>query len=795
MEIGTFYVGARHSRSRSERIGIEQSGSTRDNCISLRGRQTLSVQKSTRHKGWDPSSWVSLRPNGLGLIKPNHYLDMLKAAWQNKDQAGFAWRILSRGVCDGCALGVSGFHDWTMEGPHLCTVRLNLLRLNTMPAMDPSRLRDVSSLRGLSGKDLRELGRLPYPMIRRKGEAGFSRTTWSDALDLAANYIRKSNKQDESAQRTSRPRIAFYLTSRGITNEVYYVAQKVARFLGTNNIDNAARICHAPSTLALKRSVGASASTCSYTDWLGTDLLVFVGSDVPNNQPVTTKYMYFAKKQGAKILVVNAYREPGLERYWIPSAAESALFGTRLADEFFMVQVGGDVAFFNGVAKHLLDTGAVDQEFIDGHTAEIAALRESLNEQSWEMLTHASGSSKEAMIQFAGHIAAATSAVFVWSMGITQHKHGVDNVRSLINIALLKGFVGREKCGLMPIRGHSGVQGGAEMGAYATAFPGGDPINDENAEKLEISWGFKPPTAPGLNAVTMVDAAARNELDVLYSIGGNFLETLPEPDYVRSALERIPMRIHHDIIVSPQMLAESGEVVLLLPATTRYEQPGGGTETTTERRILFSPEIPGRRIGEARCEWETMVDLAKRVSPDEADLINFGSAQDIRNEIARVVPLYAGIDALKEQGDQIQWGGTRLCDGWQFNTQDGRAHFAALTPCVDTIPEGWFRLSTRRGKQFNSMVQANRDPLTGANRESVFISSVDCERLDIRNGDKIILKSECGSMCGTAFWAQVTPGNVQVHWPEGNVLIQNGPHDESGVPDYNSLVTITKLVA
>src|SRR5258708_2637165 len=530
-------------------------------------------------------------------------------------------------------------------------------------------------------------------------------------------------------------------------------------------MDNGDRICHAPSTLALKRSVGATASTCSYTDWLGTDLLVFVGSDVPNNQPVTTKYMYFAKKRGTKILVVNAYREPGLERYWIPSAAESALFGTKLADEFFMVHTGGDVAFFNGVAKYLLDTNAVDRDFIERHTAEIETLRAALAGQCWEMLVKASGSSKEAMVRFAEHVAGAKTGVFVWSMGITQHKNGVDNVRSLINVALLKGFVGREKCGLMPIRGHSGVQGGAEMGAYATAFPGGEPINDENAAKLGQLWGFKPPAAPGLNAVTMVDSAARGELDVLYSIGGNFLETLPQPDYVRDALENVPLRIHQDIIVSPQMLVDPRETVILLPATTRYEQPGGGTETTTERRILFSPEIPGRRIGEARCEWETLLDLASRVHPERASLIRFESAQAIRDEIARVVPRYNGIEKLAKTGDQVQWGGPRLCEGWKFDTPDRKGHFAALSPPETDVPEGWFRLSTRRGKQFNSMVQAERDPLTGAGRTSVFMAPVDAERLRLAQGDTIELRNECGTMSGEVFLAEFTPGNVQVHWP------------------------------
>ena len=149
-------------------------------------------------------------------------------------------------------------------------------------------------------------------------------------MDLIAGRIRITDPQ----------KLAFYITSRGVTNEVYYAAQKVARFLGTNNIDNSSRVCHAPSTTGMKDTLGVSASTCSYSDWIGTDLLILAGSDIPNNQPVTTKYIYYAKQQGTKVLTLNVHKEPGLERYWVPSVMESAIFGTKLTDQFFLVHTG-----------------------------------------------------------------------------------------------------------------------------------------------------------------------------------------------------------------------------------------------------------------------------------------------------------------------------------------------------------------------------------------------------------------------------------------------------------------------
>ncbi|MGH9805106.1 MAG: molybdopterin-dependent oxidoreductase, partial [Candidatus Acidiferrales bacterium] len=235
-----------------------------------------------------PARIASWRPFGLGLTKPNHYLAMLRVLWENRGSPLHAWRILRHGVCDGCSLGPYGLRDNTIDGVHHCMVRLKLLRLNTMPALDARRLERLDSLRGLTNQQLRELGRLPYPMIRYRGEVGFRRLSWERALELAADAIRE----------TPAERLAFYTTSRGLTNEVYYVAQKLARALGTNSIDNAARLCHAASTTAMAQTLGVGASTCSYTDWIGTDLLVILGSDVANNQPVTMKYFYYAKQRG-----------------------------------------------------------------------------------------------------------------------------------------------------------------------------------------------------------------------------------------------------------------------------------------------------------------------------------------------------------------------------------------------------------------------------------------------------------------------------------------------------------------
>jgi molybdopterin-dependent oxidoreductase alpha subunit len=714
---------------------------------------------------------------GIGQQKPRHYREMARVAWENRDQLPFAWRILKDGVCDGCALGTSGVSDWTVPGVHLCMVRLELMRLNTAPELDSSVLSDVASLRTRSSQELRDLGRLGQPMIRRPGQLGFTVISWDQALDTIA----------AAARATRGERVAMYLTSRGITNEVYYAAQKAARFMGSNHVDNSARLCHAASTSAMRVALGYGAATCSYVDWLNADLIVLFGSNVPNNQPVTTKYLHYAKQNGAQIAIVNPYREPGLVRYWIPSIARSALSGTALADHWFDVHTGGDSAFLLGVLRALIERGGVDEAFVRDRTTDFELARAVALAESWTGIEAASGMTRERIEEFAQLLMDRPNAVFVWSMGLTQHVNGVETIKALMNVGLARGLPGRPNRGLVPIRGHSGVQGGAEVGCIPK-------VDSATAARWAGLWGFPVPQTPGWTAPEMVEHSAHGEVDLFWMVGGNFLETLADMDRSRAALRRPRLRIHHDVVLSSSMLVDGDGDVLLLPATTRYESPGGGCETSTERRIIFSPEIPGRRIGSARPEWWVFREVMTRIDPQRANLVGMSDAAAIRREIARAMPLYAGIETLSRKGDQVQWGGRTLYADGRFATPDGRAHFAAAPLSAEPRAPDTFLMSTRRGKQFNSMIQRDFDPLTGARRDSVLMSAADMTRLQLEDGAAVRLRSAHGSFEGRLMRAPIKPGNLEVHWPEGMSLLAGDAIDpDSMEPDYNATVTVEPL--
>lgn len=726
----------------------------------------------------------------FGLLepyKPRHYREMAKVVWENRHELGFAWRILNHGVCDGCSLGPYGLKDNVTDGVHLCLSRLKLLRFNTMKGFDPEKLPKVSKLRQMSNEELNNLGRISFPLQYRKGDQKFSRISWEEAIDRISSEVQKQREHKTPE------RLSFFLTSKGLTNETYYVARKLASLLGTNNIDLCARLCHAASVDGLKDTLGAGAPTCSLSDIIGSDLIIIFGSNLANNQPVTTKYLHYAKKKGSKIIVVNPFQEPGLERYWIPSIPSSALFGTSLMDSFFQVSVGGDIAFVYGVLKALKKIQGFNQDFISKSTQGFSSLEKQIDQFDWTTLEEDSGVTRKDFQRFAKAYAGAKTAVIIYSMGLTQHRFGVDNVKAIVNLALARGMLGREKCGIIPIRGHSGVQGGGECGVDPHKLPGGVPIHPETIERFSKAWGYPIATSSGLRTGQILEAAHQGKISLLYNIGGNLLETMPDPKFMGEALERIPLRVHQDIMLNTSTVLE-GEEIIVLPAKTRYEQEGGGTSTSTERRIRFSPEISGRRIGQTKSEWKILCEIGQKIFSNSGGPFSFENTQEIRDEMSQVMPVYKGIENLKYEGDHLQWGGKFLFQGGTFpKMPGGKARFTVMKIPDQHIPEGYVYVTTRRGKQFNSMTYGNFDPLTHRKRDDVFVNQMDAKKFNLQEGDLVSLTSEIGRMEGVCRIAPIRSKNVQVHWPEGNVLITRRYDPVSGEPDYNTLAKLEKL--
>ena len=545
-----------------------------------------------------------------------------------------------------------------------------MLESSAMGTLDFSIMNEVSRLKQLDEKRLALLGRLPYPMIRRHAQRGFSRISWKEAVDLIADAIHDIAPHQ----------MGFFAAPHGLTNEVYYVFQKLARALGTNNVDLCSGTCSTASVSALRVTLGVGAPTCSLSDFIGTDLLVIFGSDLANEQAATMKYIRNAKQQRTRIVGVNPAREYGLERSWGASVISHGLFGTKLMDDFFSVRAGAEIAFINGTLKALIARNKLDEEFIAKHTTGFAKLKAALQEQSWQMIEERSGLSRQEIERFARLYASARTAVFVYDMSLTEREFGVNDVKAIVNLALARGMLGREKCGIMPLGGPSGIQGSNECGFEPDKFPGGFAVNDENARRFSNLWRHPVPSKPGLRAPQMIEAAHRRQLKFLYAIEGNLLAAMPDRKFVAEALTRIPLRIHQDFVLNSCMLLDAEQAVLILPGQTPYEQHGGGTTTSTERRIRFTPEIQRPRIGESLPEWEIPAIIGRNSMPNGDLLFPFQDTQSVREEMSRVMPIYKGVEKLKKEGDHLQWGGPCLYKEGFTSMPGNRAIFSVLDP-------------------------------------------------------------------------------------------------------------------
>ena len=733
----------------------------------------------------------------FGLLhanKPRHFRDILKTVVDNAGQLGDAWRVLN-GPCNGCALQTDGLRDNVIpDSPHFCLTRLGLIEETLRRSFDPRRLADLIALSDWPNEDIEHLGRIPVPLVRRRGDRGFAALSYEEAYDLAAEWMRRFRGD----------RMGFFTTSKGINNEEYFAFQQFARVVGqTNNVDSCARQCHAASVAALKATLGVGAASGSLSDFIEADVLVLAGTNLANNQPLALRYLEQGKRTRGgrpRVIVVNSYREPGLERYWVPSSPGSALFGTRIADLFVQVRVGGDVAFFNGVMKCLVEEnllGEHHRRFIGERTAGFAELVGALGTQSFEFLSEQSGVSRRQMREVATILADCDKATFVWGMGLTQHATGSDNVKAVVHLALALGQLGRPGAGVVPLRGQSSVQSAGECGVAPNIFPGGEPIKEETARRFSDWWGAPVPARPGLATGPMIEAAERGEIKLLVCVGGNLLDTMPDRRFVRRALEKTAYRIRFDVMMNRDALIEPGEAILVLPVRNWYEWQHVFTTTSTDRTIrAFGPSI-GPRVRQAPELWQALRQIALRVLGGTGRGFAYENTDDIRREMDRSIWMYRGIATLNQPHAQMQWGGPCLYANGFEQMPGGRARFWPLRPAAAELPEGYFMVSTRRGwGQWNSQHRRDtpRDYMTGAtSRSDVLMNPQDVDRLALADGRRIRLVSDHGTaMPGTCRPdPAVRPRHLQVFWPAANDLIPHGVYDAGSCePDYNVAVRI-----
>ena len=422
-----------------------------------------------------------------------------------------------------------------------------------------------------------------------------------------------------------------------------------------------------------------------------------------------------------------------MKRYWVPSNPESAIFGTKITDRFFDIDTGGDLSFFTGTLKHMIERGWTDDEFIERHTERLRrAARAGARRPTGACSRRARAPRAPRCSRSPRCCGDARTAVFVWSMGVTQHVNGEDNVRAIINLALSKGFVGREKCGLMPIRGHSGVQGGAEMGAYCDPFPGPVPADEDSARELSEKWGFDVPAEPGLSAAEMVEAGRARRPRRADRLWRQLPRGAPRPRPVaRGAPGRIPLRVHMDLVLSPQMLVEPRGDGRDPPGQHPVRDRGRGDRDEHRAQDHLLARGGGPRVDDARPSSGCSARSPRGCGPSAPTTCVSSPPRPSAARSPGSCPPTTASSTCARPATPSSTEGPMIGAGWKFDTDDGHAHFTI--PDLPPVPgdDDRLRLSTRRGKQFNSMVQEHQDALTGVRREAVLMSEDDAVRLGL----------------------------------------------------------------
>jgi len=645
---------------------------------------------------------------------------VLRALWSLRADPVYAARLLTQSVGDGCGLGSWGMDHPVLPGRHLCPNRVARVRQELSDGLVLADVLNVEALRTRSPAALRALGRLPFPMVRRRGDRGFSRASWDEALALAAAALQSAPGERQG-----------WLAGRDrLTNEAAYALSLTIERTGSPNLD-----CVGGGTLTATRAslcpaLGVSSATGTFADVLNADLVLLCGVDPARNHPSLLRLLHHAKAEGARVVSVNPAREPGLDRAWVTDEAGLAIWGTRLTDDFVGLRPGGDAPLFSALLLLLARWGAVDQGFIDdraeGWSEWLAAL-ESVGLDEW--LSRAGVSAQEAE-WLARLVSRADKLVTIYSGGLTDPAWGAEAVGAVSNLHIARGALSRPGCAILPLMERLSTEGDADFGVF--------------------------PRPGGMDAAAQVEAAAGGALDFWYLSGVNPLAELPNTPRVQAALEGARARVHQGWWLDPSMLVDPGELTVVLPARLRHEQPGGTTSTSSDRVVRRSPYIPGGYSLPETCDdWAIPLRLLHAAGGEEPSIGGAEPASDVaalRHGMADANPRYARLTRLDEGAAWFRLGGQHLA-------LSERLTFIPADVKPPSAPEGALLMSPRR-------------PVEGAPDApcALLMSAEDARAHRLSEGALVIVSGDVGEAEAVLRIVTIRPGTTQLERPAANAV-------------------------
>ena len=706
-------------------------------------------------------------------------------SWRMGRQAGGFWklykRLRSKNACKTCALGMGGQAGGMVnEGghfPEVCKKSLQAQAADMIAPLAPDFFakNSIELLGKMTPRQLEFAGRLSYPVMAGPDDSHYRPVSWEEAFSRAGEAF-KGVKPEET----------FFYASGRSSNEAAFLLQLIARAYGTNNVHNCSYYCHSASGVALAKVYGSGTASVVLDDLQSSDFVMVVGANPASNHPRLLTQLMHLRRRGGKVVVVNPLKELGLVRFRVPSDWRSMLWGSQVSDLYIQPRVGTDVAFFQGVLKALLATKGIDEDFIAQHTEGWDALVEDIKSQSWDDISETCGVSKRDMEQVAAMLFAAERGIFCWAMGLTHHAHGVDNILALSNVALAKGWLGRPGCGLMPIRGHSNVQGVGSVGVSPK-------LKQDFAEKIEKLYGLSLPSHEGQHTYASMQAAHAGEVRGAFYLGGNLYGSNPDLDWAEKALRSIDASVFVSTKLNPGHIFGRGKTSIILPALARDEEQQATTQESMFNFVRMSEGGTPAVAGEMRSEVDIVASFAQEVLPEGIfDWSELRSHEALRSAIAQIVPGYEPIDKIAKDGE-FQIPG-RTFHQPEFNTPTGKAQFFVTKQPKDMFPEDSLRLITIRSEgQFNTVVYDEEDLYRGADhRYVVLMAQEDVKARNFVDGDWVLVETSTGSLKVQISVCDIRSGSIAMYFPEANVLVPQTIDSQSKTPAFKGIAAYVK---
>ncbi len=723
-------------------------------------------------------------PHRIKRVRSGGGWSAIKYTWQKSREVGGVlrlWRALrSKNTCKTCALGMGGQRGGMVNElgafPEVCKKSMQAMAADMQGSIraDFWPTYSVAQLQQLSPRQLENCGRLVDPVVLEPGQSHYRPITWDDALARISQKLA-----------ATQPDNSFWYFSGRSSNEAGFLLQLVARLYGTNNVNNCSYYCHQASGVGLSSSIGSGTATIVLDDLEHADLVFLIGGNPASNHPRLMSTLKNIRRRGGEVIVINPVVETGLVNFRVPSDPLSLLFGTRIATLYVQPHIGGDLALLTGIAKRIVEIDAHDESFLRTHCEGYDEWLDWIKLIPWYEIHQKSGVEREFIEGMAARYAAARNVAFCWTMGITHHAHGVQNVQAIANLAMTRGMLGRPHAGLMPIRGHSNVQGIGSMGVTPK-------LKQAIFDRLQSEYNVTLPRTPGLDTLSCVHAAHAGKMKFGMCLGGNLFGSNPDSVFAAEALSRVESLVYLSTTLNTGHVHGLGGETIVLPVLARDEEPYATTQESMFNFVRLSDGGPRRHVG-PRGEVEVIADLARQLLGNRHP-IDWQSMKDtgrIREAIGKVVPGWQAIGKIDVTKEEFQIAG-RTLHAPQFATPSGKAQLHR-----HEFPElrgtgGELRLMTVRSEgQFNTVVYEEHDLYRGQDRRDVILlHRLDLTRLGLREDQPVTVRSTTGSLPRVLVrrFDAIRPGNALMYFPEANVLVPRTADPLSKTPAFKGTV-------